>query len=61
MTNKVYGTVLVNGERCPVTNLFDIDGDDTDDVEQAVRGVAKAADDKWIVFDIDATGIFLVQ
>lgn len=58
MTGRVYGTILVNDIPCPVTNLIDIDGEDTDDLDQAIRGVAKAADDKWVVFDIDATGVF---
>ncbi len=59
--DKIYGTVIVNGDTCPVTNLIDIDGEDTDNISEAVRGVAKYADDKWIVFDIDATGIYETQ
>lgn len=58
MTQHIYGTVIINGKPCEVTNLFDIDGDEIEDLEQAVRAVAKFSEDKWIVFDLDATGIF---
>lgn len=66
MTEKIYGTLVVYGAdvpraHYPVTNIFDIDGDETDDIEAASRAVVKVADDKWLVFDIDATGIWPVQ
>lgn len=58
---KIYGTVYINGEACPVTNLIDALGEETDDVESAITAVAKFRDDKWIVFDAVACGIYPVQ
>lgn len=57
----IYGTVYINGEVSPVTNLIDAMGEETDDIESAVTGVAKYRDDKWVVFDVIACGIYPVQ
>ena len=54
---KVYGTVVCNGIDCSVTNLFDVNGDETDDLDLAVTGVLCFADDQWVSFDCEATGI----
>lgn len=63
MTDRVYGTLIVSGEdvpraHYPVTNMFDIDGDETEDLEQVSRVVVRVSDDKWLVFDVDATGVY---
>lgn len=57
----VYGTVIINGISCPVTNLIDIDGDDTDDIDKACMAVAKYTDNEWVVFNIENTGIYPTQ
>ena len=36
-----------DGRECPVTNLLDSDGDETEDTEAAVTAVVHYADDKW--------------
>ena len=63
MTEKILGTVIVYGEdtpqgHYPVTNIFDIDGEETDDINQACRAVVKIKEDKWVIFDIDLTWIY---
>lgn len=58
---KVYGTVNIDGEACPVTNLLNIMGEETEDAEEAIQAVAQAPDGKWVVFDFDATGMWPLQ
>lgn len=41
------------GEVCPLTNLFDAYGDETDDPIEAIAAVAKLDADHW--FSIDLT------
>lgn len=40
---------LIDGEHVPITNMFDLDGDDTDDWREAFRIVAgPTREGKWI-------------
>lgn len=39
-------------ELCEITNLFDEEGDETDDLEQAYSAVAKLDDNNWFTIDI---------
>ena len=55
--NRVYGVVMVNDIPCPVTNMFDDLGEDTDDIESAVMCVVMVREDCWVTFDATATGI----
>jgi hypothetical protein len=65
----MFGVVAVNcaqrvaltegGEVCPITNLFDPFGDETDDFEEATSAVAKLDADHW--FSIDLTQFDLVR
>lgn len=36
-----------------ITNLFDCDGEDTDDIEDAVTAVIRLADDEWYAVALD--------
>lgn len=58
---KIYGTVNINGEPCPITNLIDATGEETDDIESATTAVAQAPDGKWVVFEFTATGMWPLQ
>ena len=54
MLDKIYATIEFNGVQCPVTNMFDIDGDelsDDDTVEQVCRVVAMLPDGNWLGID----------
>lgn len=44
--------VLVDGTQCEITNMFDVDGEDTDDPEAAHSVVAKMPDGKWIAQEV---------
>ncbi|CAD7023172.1 hypothetical protein REJC140_00117 [Pseudorhizobium endolithicum] len=46
--------VTDTGKRCEITNLFDEEGDETDDASAAVAAVAKLADDRWLSVDLTA-------
>jgi LDH2 family malate/lactate/ureidoglycolate dehydrogenase len=37
------------GEQLPITDMFDEDGDETDDPDKAVAVIIKAGEDHWIV------------
>ena len=48
---KMYCTIRVNGEDCPVTNLLDIDGNELGDDDvfgDAYSFVAQLPDGKWL-------------
>ena len=45
--NKPLFFVTEDGTRLPVTNIFDIDGDEIEDVSQACRFVAMLPDGQW--------------
>lgn len=56
MTHKMYCTIEVNGVECPVTNLFDIDGNElaeTATLGEATRAVVLLPDGQWMVTEID--------
>lgn len=42
--------VYINNEPCEVTNMFDIDGEPTNDFDEAVSFVAKENKDRWHSF-----------
>jgi hypothetical protein len=44
--------VLDDGTECPITNLFDAEGDETDDIDEATAAVAKIDDDNWLSIDL---------
>jgi hypothetical protein len=45
---------LVSGQIVRLTNLIDVDGDETDFVDQAVSGVGPLADGQWVAVRLDA-------
>lgn len=54
--DKVYAMISVNGLLCPVTNMFDIDGDsmgDRDTVDMCCSVVAQLPCGAWISAAID--------
>lgn len=44
--------VAEDGRLGEITNLFDAEGEDTDDVALAVVAVVKLADDEWCTVDL---------
>jgi hypothetical protein len=48
--------VTDDGQVCQITNLFDRDGDETDNAEAAVVAVVKLADEEWLTVDLTAFG-----
>lgn len=42
-----------DGVICEITNMFDCDGEETDDFNSAVVGVVRVGDDEWftVVFE----------
>ena len=59
--DRVLGVLLINGESCPVTNMFDLDGDETSVVEDAYSVVAMAPDGKWLSIIVNEIGIHPLQ
>lgn len=57
LPDRVLATISVNGEQCPVTNMFDAFGEDTQVREEACSAVVLLPDGKWK--SIDVTGISL--
>nr|WP_162248999.1 hypothetical protein [Agrobacterium tumefaciens] len=45
--------VTDDGIVCEITNMFDGNGDETDDFNSAVVGIVRVGDDEWftVVFD----------
>ncbi|UXS24200.1 hypothetical protein [Agrobacterium tumefaciens] len=45
--------VTDDGIVCEITNMFDSDGDETDDFNSAVVGIVRVGDDEWftVVFE----------
>lgn len=45
--------VTDDGLVCEITNMFDADGDETDDFSAAVVGIVRVSDDEWftVVFE----------
>jgi hypothetical protein len=41
-----------SGDICPITNLFDAFGDETDDASDAVAAVARIDADHWFTIDL---------
>lgn len=50
---KVTYTFLYGKHRLPVTHMFDIDGEDTDDPTLACRLVARLPNDEWLAADCE--------
>lgn len=46
-----------DGRRLPITNMFDIDGDATDDAEMACAVVARLPDGQWLATECRAGDI----
>ena len=40
--------ILEDGTRCPITNMLDIDGDETDDREMVCHVIAQLPDGRWL-------------
>jgi hypothetical protein len=40
------------GDVCPITNMFDAFGDETDDPAEAVTAVAELDADHWLAIDL---------
>lgn len=59
--DRVLGTLFINGVSCPVTNVFDLDGDETTILADAYSAVALAPDGKWLSICVDQSGIFPLQ
>jgi hypothetical protein len=43
---------MSDGSMRPITNMFDIDGDDTDDPVAAMSCVVKDHEDRWLAVDL---------
>jgi hypothetical protein len=43
-----------DGRMGQITNLFDADGHDTNDIAAAISAVVKLADDEWLTVDLTA-------
>jgi len=51
--NRALGFVLTDdGDVCPITNMFDAFGDETDDPAEAVAAVAELDADHWLAIDL---------
>lgn len=61
MVDKVWGTLLINGVSCPVTNIFDMDGDDTDTIADAYSAVVQVPNGLYISVCVDQSGIYPLQ
>lgn len=46
--------ITEDGRIGEITNMFDADGEETDDYELAVAAVVKLADDEWYSVDLTA-------
>lgn len=55
---RILATLKVNGVHCAVTNLFDIDGDETTDLEWAEVAVVALPDGRWASLCITSTGVW---
>ncbi len=44
--------ILDDGTRCRVTNMYDVDGDETDDPELACAIVAEKPDGRWVAVEV---------
>lgn len=58
---KIYGTVIVDGTPCPVTNLIDATGEETDEISEVVTAVVKVAEDEWAIFILTPDEIWPLQ
>lgn len=45
--------VTDDGRVGTITNLFDADGEETDDIEDAITAVIRLADDEWYTVALD--------
>lgn len=52
-----YATFYHRGTSYPVTNLLDIDGDATDDLEMACAGVVMICATEWMVIDFSIPSV----
>ena len=43
---------LESGEQFPITNMFDEDGDETDDIDAVVAFVGRLPDGGWVTVDM---------
>ncbi|MTH96410.1 hypothetical protein [Roseibium sp. RKSG952] len=43
---------LEDGSHAPITNMFDCDGDETDDPEHAFSVVAQLPDGRWLTQEV---------
>ena len=58
---RCLGTLVVNGIHCPVTNLYDLDGDDTTDLDLAAVAVCLLPDGKWLTAQVSSSGVWPLQ
>ena len=52
----MFCTIIVNGQHCPVTNLFDDEGNELgpdDTLEMVGRVVAQLPDGRWLATEAD--------
>lgn len=59
--DRVLGTLLINGVSCPVTNVFDLDGDETTILADAYSAVALLPNGQWTSLCVDQIGILPLQ
>lgn len=45
--------VTDDGRVGTITNMFDADGEETDDIEEAITAVIRLADDEWYTVALD--------
>jgi hypothetical protein len=61
---KVYCTISINGIQCPVTNMFDIDGDallDTSTLDMVCSVVAQLPNGQWVSTTANHTELWPLQ
>lgn len=53
----MYYFLSDSGERLPITNMFDVDGDEVSDPKMAVVIVARQSNGKWLTSECDQSVI----
>lgn len=59
--DQVLGTLIINGQHCPITNMFDYEGEETLDLMEASTAVVLLPWGKWASIDVSQTGVWPLQ
>jgi hypothetical protein len=57
----IYGVIYIEGDPCPITNMFDADCEETEDKSKAVTVVAYIDESSWASVEIQPSEILWVQ